>query len=134
MEHPIILVSPFKTQLLVEALNGENKEIIPMELTSLKVSDGEGRWRDATEEERQFYSYRRDGENFAMTFPENKNPDFRCIAMTIRTADGYISPDGQTTPISRTWLFIQLPWTDDPDIFNHIPYIDFTVDQLNLSN
>ena len=134
MEHPIILVSPFKTQLLVEALNGENKEIIPMELTSLKVSDGEGRWRDATEEERQFYSYRRDGENFAMTFPENKNPDFRCIAMTIRTADGYISPDGQTTPISRTWLFIQLPWTDDPDIFNHLPYTDFTVDQLNLNH
>ena len=134
MEHPIILVCPFKTKMVVMETDDFPNNIIPMELAALKVPDGNGGWTDASEEERQFYSYRRTGIAFAMTFPENKSPDFRCIAMTIRTADGYNPPDGQQGPISRTWLFIQLPWTDDPDIFNHIPYIDFTVDKLNLSN
>ena len=131
VEHPIILVPPYKTDMTVGVYVDTDGNIVPMELAALKVPDGNGRWRDATEEERQFYAYRRDGEKFAMTFPENKSPDFRCIAMTIRTADGYNPPDGQQGPISRTWLFIQLPWTVDPDIFNHLPYKDFTVDQLN---
>ena len=130
MDHPIILISPFKTSMKVVAIPGNREPPLSMELASLKVPDEKGGWINATERECEFYSYDRDNSWFKLTFPENKTREFRCIAMTIRTVRKYSVNDGPPAPISRTWLFIQLPWTDNPAIFNHIPYTDFTVDQL----
>ena len=130
--HPIILIPAMETEMRVRGAEGTDNNNIPMELASLKVPDEKGGWINATERECEFYSYDRDNSWFKLTFPENKTREFRCIAMTIRTVRKYSVNGGLPAPISRTWLFIQLPWTDNPDVVNHIPYTDFTVEQLNL--
>ena len=129
-EHPIMLVPSWRSQMEVRSLNDIDGKVIPMELASLKVPDGKGGWTNANRTERERISYHRRREFFVINFPENKTHDFKCIAMTIQTVKKYSVNGGPPAPISRTWLFIQLPWTDDPAIFNHIPYTDFTVDQL----
>lgn len=130
LTHPIILIAARDTEMRVRAFPDVEKLTYGLQtiLAELSVPDGEGGWIEVTEADRQFYSYHREDDWFVLTFPENRTNTFRCIAMTIATAINSPSKDNQLIPSSnrRHWLFIQLPWTDDPEVFIHLPYRDYT--------
>ena len=72
-----------------------------------------------------------------MKFPENRTDDFRCVTLKIAYMVEHYNEDGdmELIPTRRTriWLFIQLPWTDNPAILDHIPHRDFSVyPKLNM--
>lgn len=127
MDHPIVLIPALTTRMSIRGLpSGESN----IDLLSMTVPDGKGGWKNASKTDREFYSYHRDGDWFRLKFPENKTDDFRCLAMTIAVMQKGTDARGKSvripTDTTRTWLFIQLPWTDNPEIFDHIPYTDFT--------
>ena len=126
---PIILISALQTDIDIRCLpyHFTNYEPSTIKLWSIYVPDGNDRWQPASKKDKDFYSYHYNREWFHLTFPENKTDEFRCLLMTIAINKEDKEPVGEPPRLSRTWLFIQLPWTDNPDIFNHIPYRDFTL-------
>lgn len=134
----IILISPRETEMRVRGLvNPDHREPdISTGLVSITVPE-DNDWREASESEREFYSYHREGEWHIMKFPENRTDDFRCVTLKIAYMVEHYNEDGdmELIPTRRTriWLFIQLPWTDNPAILDHIPHRDFSVyPKLNM--
>ena len=58
VEHPIILIPAYPTIMSIRPLPLTGSAV---GMESLKVPDGNGNWIDATEDEREFYSYTKEG-------------------------------------------------------------------------
>lgn len=131
----IILISPRKTEMRVRGLVNLDYSIpvVKTELVSLSIPDSNNKneWVVADEFEENNFIYHRDGEWHIITFSENKTDEFRCVKLKIVQLLERIDSDGQINLINsqtyRTWLFIQLPWTDNPAIFDFIPYRNHSI-------
>lgn len=126
--HPIILVSAWGGEMKVRCMP-LSAEVTNVKTTlfRLEIPDENGGFRDMTPLEQEFfgYAYEEEGDWQILAFPENHTDDFRVVSMTV---DGEYELDGTWHELyaSRSWIFVQLPWTDDIKIFDNVPMYTMT--------
>ena len=128
-EYPVILISARGGEMKVRCLPNEGCENFKTLLYNLSVPNENEGFRPMTPLEKEFfgYTYEEDGDWQVLDFPENRTDDFRVASMSIGGEYDYKGTH-QDLGTSRTWFFVQLPWTDDMGIFDRVPL--FTLEDL----
>lgn len=127
-DYPVILVSAWGGKMKVRCLPSKNSENIKTQLLALRVPKEDGGFRSMTPDETEYfeYAYEEKGDWQTLYFPENHTGDFRVVNMSIK---GEYDFNGTHQELhSRTWFFVQLPWTDDRKVFDRVPL--FTMEDL----